>query len=71
MLRKGSPPPTGHVSYVMCPMSLVTFCIYFLDKVVKVVGGESVINGATPSSLIKHNFFHVHDYALLFFLLLF
>ena len=51
----------------MYHMSLVTFCIYFVDKLVKVVGGGSVINGATPSSLINVTFFHVHDYALLFF----
>ena len=40
MLRKGSPPPG--LQYI--------FLIIFLDKVVKLVGGGSVINGATPSS---------------------
>ena len=28
------------------------FIIFFPDKVVKLVGGGSVINGATPSSLL-------------------
>ena len=36
------------MSYVTCHMSNVTF---FLDKVLKLGVGGSVINGATPSSL--------------------
>ena len=54
-----------HMSFVMCYMSCVTchvshvtiFLIIFLDKVVKLVGGGSVINGAAPSSYfdIKDN----------------
>ena len=39
-----------HVSRVPCHMSHVTFIIFFADNVVKVVGGGSVINGATSSS---------------------
>ena len=46
---------TCHVSHVMCHMSCVTcniFCCYNFffssDKVVKLVGGGSVINGAYP-----------------------
>ena len=36
----------------MCPLSgVVLFGLVFLDKVVKLVGGGSVINGATLSSL--------------------
>ena len=42
---------TGHVSHVTCHMSCVTKYIYFfLEKKVKLVGGGSVIVGATPSS---------------------
>ena len=61
---EGSPPPTCHVSHVMrhvscfmCHMSNVTFFIlfFFLDKVVKLVGGESVSNGATLSILVLFN----------------
>ena len=29
------------------------FAFSFLDKVVELIGGRSVINGATPSSIIK------------------
>ena len=37
-----------HMSHVMCHMSL-NFCLIFCsDKVVKLVGGGSVINGAYP-----------------------
>ena len=39
----------------MCHVSRVTcfffFFVFFLDKVVELIGGGSVINGATPSSL--------------------
>ena len=44
---------TCHVSRVTCHMSCVTchfFCFFLFDKVVKLVVGGSVINGATPSS---------------------
>ena len=38
-----------HVSHVMCHVSHVTFfLLFFLDKVVKLIGGGSVINGAYP-----------------------
>ena len=44
-----------HMSYVMCHMSYVILFIYlllfffiFLDKVVKLFGGGSVISGAYP-----------------------
>ena len=47
---------TGHVSHVMCQMSHVMFSSSSLDKVVKLVDGGSVINGATPSSLTKTTF---------------
>ena len=41
------PPVTCHVSHVTCCMSNVPFYLFFsLDKVVKLVGGGSVINGA-------------------------
>ena len=60
--KECSPPTTCHmsgadvrfqVSGVTCHMSGVTYFfififIYFLDKVVKLVGGGSVINGAYP-----------------------
>ena len=49
---------TCHMSCVMCHMSRVTcymshvtchfFLLLFLDKVVKLIGGGSVINGAYP-----------------------
>ena len=39
-----------HVSHVTCHMSHV-FLFVFLDKVVKLIGGGSVINGPIPSSL--------------------
>ena len=40
-----------HVSHVTCHMSHVTYIyfFFFFYKVVKLVGGGSVINGATPS----------------------
>ena len=52
-----------HVSHVMCHMSCVTchlwrvtYLFFFLsDKVVKLVGGGSVINGATLSSFTLGN----------------
>ena len=38
-----------HVSCVMCPCRVSQFFLFFfLDKVVKIIGGESVINGAYP-----------------------
>ena len=40
---------TCHVSHVTCHMSLFYF-LFFSDKVVELIGGGSVINGATPSS---------------------
>ena len=51
-----------HMSHVMCDVSCVTFhmshfCSSFLfssDKVLKLVGGGSVINGATSSSFIYY-----------------
>ena len=48
---------TCHVSYVMCHMSRVR-CnfLFFFEKEVKLVGGGSFINGATPSSLISGKF---------------
>ena len=55
-MREGSPPPlvTCHVSYVMYPISCVTcpFFSSFFEKVAKLGGGGSVINGATPFSFI-------------------
>ena len=43
---------TCHVSCVTCHMSHVTCHFFFLlDKVLELIGGGSVINGATPSSL--------------------
>ena len=43
-----------HVSHVTCHVSHVTchnFFLLFSDKVVKLIGGGSVINGPTLSSL--------------------
>ena len=71
ILNEGSPPSTGqmscvkyHVSHVTCHMSYVQrrnfLYIYFPDKVVKLVGGGSVINGATPSSLFAFEIFFVN-----------
>ena len=40
---------TCHVSHVTCNVSL----FFFLDKVVKLIGGGSVINGAYPSSFFE------------------
>ena len=37
-----------HVSHVTCHLSHNTFQVFFFDKVVKLVSGESVINGAYP-----------------------
>ena len=51
----------GHVSCVMCHVSRITCHVshvtchmshIFLDKVEKLVGGGSVINGASSSSLV-------------------
>ena len=52
------------MSYVTCHVSLVTFHLKKknrrkrnekkTDKVVELVGGGSVINGATPSSLTRN-----------------
>ena len=49
------PPVMCHVSHVMCHIlhgacHFLPFFTFFLDKVVKLVGGRSVINGATLSS---------------------
>ena len=50
---------TCHMSRVTCHMSRVTyiyiffyFLFFFLYKLVELVGGGSVINGATPSSYL-------------------
>ena len=42
------PPGTCHMSHVTCHVSHVTFSYFFFYKVVKLVGGGSVINGAYP-----------------------
>ena len=68
-MREGSPPHvsriTCHVSHVMFYMSRVTYhmshvtyhtILFFFYKVVKLAGGGSVNNGATPSSLLKYPF---------------
>ena len=55
---------TCHVSHVMCHTSCVTChvshvfsIIIFLDKVLELVGGGSVINGAlTPSSFEMNHY---------------
>ena len=47
-MRECSPPQTCHVSFVTCHLFF-----FFSDKVVELIGGGSVINGATPSSLVK------------------
>ena len=39
---------TCHVSHVMCNVSCVIIYIFFLHKVLELVGGGSVINGAYP-----------------------
>ena len=57
MLREDSLPPTCHLSCVTCHVSHVTChmphaaCHIFFYKMGKLVGGGSVINWATPSSL--------------------
>ena len=43
---------TCHVSHVTCHMSHLFIFFFFPDKVVELIGGRSVINGATPSSFI-------------------
>ena len=56
---------TCHVSRVMCHVSRVTchmshvFFFVFFDKLVELIGGGSVINGATPSSL-----FSIQDFSM-------
>ena len=55
-MRESSPPQTCHVSRVTCHVSHVTcHMLFFLvgggDKVVKLIGGGSVINGAYPVTL--------------------
>ena len=52
-----------HMSNLMCDMSCVVspvpchfFSFSFLDKVVKLVGGGSVIHGATPSNVRAGHF---------------
>ena len=67
-MTKVPPPPTCHVSGVMCQVSCVKchmssvtchylfiYYLFFLEKEVKLVGGGSVINGATPSSLMIYH----------------
>ena len=46
-------PVTRHVPHVMCHQFFSSSL--FLDKVVELVAGGSVINGATPSSLLRLN----------------
>ena len=46
IFRECSPPTTCHMSYVTCHMSCVACIFFFLDIVVKLIGGGSVINGA-------------------------
>ena len=46
------PGVTCHMSYVMCHVSCVTCqdnIFFFFDKLVKLVGGGSALNGVTPS----------------------
>ena len=52
------PSVTCHVSYVTCPISSEQKNIVFTDKVMEIVRGKSVINGATPSSYIKGTLIH-------------
>ena len=54
---------TCHVSHITCHMSHVTifFFLFFSDKVVKLIGGGSVINGAYPvlfRSILQLNRLH-------------
>ena len=57
-MREGSPPSTCHVSHILCHVSCVACHVshvtcqmsHFFDRVVKLVSGGSVINGATPFS---------------------
>ena len=52
ILRECSPPTMCHVSCVTCQVSGVTCHVSrvtcFFDRVVELVGGGSVINGAYP-----------------------
>ena len=67
-MRECSPPQTCRVSHVTCHVSRVTyrmshvtchmsrvtfFFLFFSDQLVKLIGGGSVINGATPSSFVR------------------
>ena len=56
MLRKGSPPPTCNVSCDTCHVFFFLLLFYFslFVKVVKFLGGGSVINRANPVSSFKH-----------------
>ena len=53
ILRECSPPFMCHMSHVMWPIfSLLFQSSFILDKLVELVGGESVINGAYPVYLV-------------------
>ena len=45
---------TCHVSHVMCHLSHVMCQIFFFYKVVKLIGGGSVINGAYPVKYLMY-----------------
>ena len=57
-MREDLPPPTCHLSRVMCHVSHVIVFFYFISfkKALKLVGGGSVTKGVTPSSLLKYPF---------------
>ena len=58
ILREGSPPPTCHVSCIMCHMSYAkNFSLLFLDKIDKLVGGGSFIKGKPHLVLICQQVF--------------
>ena len=69
MFRECSPPTmchmsgvTRHMSGVMCQVFRVIFLIliFFFDKVLELVGGGSVINGAYPDYFKK--ILRLHDW---------
>ena len=64
MFRRCSQPlcVTCQVSHVICQVSCVALKIYIIirkkEKIVELVGGRSVINGATPLSFFLSLFFY-------------
>ena len=45
---------TCHVSHVMCHMSCVKILVFVFNKVAKLIGGGSVINGSYPGYFLPY-----------------